>query len=189
MYGVCDVVFYKGDVRTSIGMETADCPIDAEETLLSLPDETPLVGFHGKVDFFGMSSLGLILVDTLDPVCQKPAFDDPNMWIYEAMDDFTAAEQSEGAITGPERARAQALEAILMDESLHNSAKSKEAIRNEIKEMHKWAPISLNTNGVPESIDDLKTVLERLTQLDEEHAPVTKTEMTLVLDQITEFYR
>ena len=38
--------------------------------MLRLPKETPLVGFHAKVDVFGIVSLGLILVDTLDEQCQ-----------------------------------------------------------------------------------------------------------------------
>ena len=34
-----------------------------------LPQETPLVGVHGEQTEDGITSLGLILLDTLDPVC------------------------------------------------------------------------------------------------------------------------
>ena len=85
-------------------MEAANCPENATtETIIDLPEETPLVGFHGKVDSFGITSLGLILVDTLDPVCSEPMTDGPDMWMYEAMDDFTAADFATSQITGKER--------------------------------------------------------------------------------------
>ena len=102
-FGVCDVVLSQGTVETSLAMENSDCTADSKDTIINLPEETPLVGLHGKVDMFGITQLGLILVDTLDPVCREPMKDAPNMWIYEAMDDFTAADYSEAQITGQER--------------------------------------------------------------------------------------
>ena len=69
IYGVCDVVLYQGTVKKSLGMDDPYCVPELDninETTLNLPLETPLVGFHGMVDSFGIVSLGLILVDTLD---------------------------------------------------------------------------------------------------------------------------
>ena len=156
--------------------------------MLRLPSDTPLVGFHGKVNMLGMTSLGVILVDTLDPVCQKPLLDDSNMWMYQAMDDFTAASQTEGDISKQERARAQALEAILMDESLHNVHRTKEDIAEAIKALHQWAPINIK-NGVPESLDDLKNLINQLEELDEDKEPLTNANLSLILDKIAQFYK
>jgi len=104
-------------------MDTPDCPPETETDTIYLSEDTPLVGFHGKVDLLGMTQLGLIFVDTMDPVCKRTSsVDDANMWIYEAMDDeFTAAQESESSLTGNERARAATLEAILMDKTLHSA--------------------------------------------------------------------
>lgn len=53
--GVCDVVFYEGLVRTSLAMETPDCPANAQTRSIYLAEETPLVGFHGMVNEAGMT--------------------------------------------------------------------------------------------------------------------------------------
>lgn len=45
------------------------------------------------------------------------------------MDDFEGAQESESSITGNEKARADALEAILMDKTLHEAAQSAAAVK------------------------------------------------------------
>ena len=70
--GVCDVVFYEGREQIHLAKNTEDCMgeyADIEETMIRLTEEAPLVGFHGMADFEGLVSLGLILLDNLDPVC------------------------------------------------------------------------------------------------------------------------
>ena len=135
----------------------------------------------------GVTSLGVILADNMDPACQRPMEDNERMWMYETMDDFTAAQQSEGEITKAERARAQALEAILMDEGISNVIHTKEEIRDAIKALHTWAPIEVK-NGVPASLDDLKTLIDRLMTLDMEKDPITNTELSLILEKIVQYY-
>ena len=68
--GVCDVVIYQGYKQTSLSSATMDCMpelMGIEETMIRLTPETPLVGFHGMATEKGLTSLGLILLDTLDP--------------------------------------------------------------------------------------------------------------------------
>lgn len=71
--GVCDVVFYKNEMSSHLARNYQDCSKgDAliTEYMTRLSDEAPLVGFHGMSDSYGLTSLGLILLDSLDPVCQ-----------------------------------------------------------------------------------------------------------------------
>lgn len=73
--GVCDVVIYQGTKITSLSKDPRNCLPEEEgieETWLSLPEDTPLVGFHGKSDGEVLNSLGLILLNKTDPVFQKP---------------------------------------------------------------------------------------------------------------------
>lgn len=94
-----------------------------------MPKETPLVGFHGMVDEFGINQLGLILVDTLDPVCQHPYYDEFTMpSIYIGMDDYESSMAVEESITEDEKVRAKALEAMLMYDNMVSAQKSKEEI-------------------------------------------------------------
>jgi len=53
--------------------------------------------------------------------------------------------------------------------------------------MNEWAPIDIE-NGVPATVEDLKTVLGRLDELSRNNMPVTLTEMTHVLEKIIEHY-
>ena len=43
-----------------------------EETNIRLPLDTPLVGFHGRTNGYMLNSLGLILFNKKDPMCQTP---------------------------------------------------------------------------------------------------------------------
>ena len=40
-----------------------------EEISMRMTEETPLVGFHGRVDSYGLRSLGVIMLDTMSPSC------------------------------------------------------------------------------------------------------------------------
>ena len=110
--------------------------------MLRLPKETPLVGFHAKVDVFGMVSLGLILVDTLDKQCQYANwYEDYVEAAVPGEDQFEQAEYVEGAITDEEMERAQALEAILLISSIEDTRKSQDDIKKQIEKLHQEKPI------------------------------------------------
>ena len=74
--GVCDVIIKRGDgTEESLSRDNFDCQAEFDtitKRTYDLPRETPLVGFHGIAYEEGLESLGLILLDTLDPVCQVP---------------------------------------------------------------------------------------------------------------------
>lgn len=53
--------------------------------------------------------------------------------------------------------------------------------------MHSWSPIKLHDEETF-SIDDLKSVLDRLAQLDYEDVPVTKTELEDIFDKLADYY-
>ena len=72
----------------------------------------------------GLVSLGLILLDNLDPVCQQP-HDNANFSMYEGMNIFDQSNAAEGAITQNEKDRAEALEAILKYDSMIKARESK----------------------------------------------------------------
>lgn len=72
---------------------------------IRLPEETPLVGFHGKVDEKGIASLGLILLETSDPICKQPS-EKPDMTIYAGLSETQKAKLVESGITKDEKARA-----------------------------------------------------------------------------------
>lgn len=74
--GVCDVILHQGTTSSkSLASAQPACTSGAEGIEVDsfqLPEETPLVGFHGLVDAYGLVSLGPILLDTIDPMCQQP---------------------------------------------------------------------------------------------------------------------
>lgn len=75
-YGVCDVVLERPNgKKESLSKDNADCKAEFDEITertYDLPRETPLVGFHGVAYEEGLESLGLILLDTQDPICLTP---------------------------------------------------------------------------------------------------------------------
>jgi len=79
---------------------------------LLLPEETPLVGFHGTSQGSFLTSLGLILVDTASPICQQRARY-PDAVLLEGIDLFERNAIIEAALSQQEKSRASALEAIL----------------------------------------------------------------------------
>lgn len=71
---ICDVIIYHGKDATNLSnVNDVNCnpeELGIEETIVRLPEETPLVGFHGHSDGLVLNSLGLILVNAADPACQ-----------------------------------------------------------------------------------------------------------------------
>ena len=102
--GVCDVVLYQGENESHLSQSAYDCKTRSAgvtETMLRLPEETPLVGFRGKVDEHGLVSLGLILVDTIDPICQI-ASSVADMSIYKGLTDSEKSKIAEDGISKAE---------------------------------------------------------------------------------------
>ena len=95
--------------------------------MLRLPTETPLVGFRGKVDEHGLVSLGLIFVDTIDPVCQtvQSAAD---ISMYKGLSETEQSKIVEDEMTQDEKDRAKALETILIYDSIAKARQSKEEV-------------------------------------------------------------
>lgn len=127
--GVCDVVIYQGKTVTSLSQDTSNCMPEEkgiEETWLRLPNDTPLVGFHSKSDGDMINSLGLILVNTKDPICQKP-LTEGHFQTYKG-NIFEQSEAAERDITKAERAKANALEAILVYDTIQKARESRSEI-------------------------------------------------------------
>jgi len=81
-----------------------DCQVElagVEETLLRLEPETPLVGFHGMATEDGITSLGLILLDTMTPGCLLAREPEWGSWIDESSE-FDIDEAVENSITREE---------------------------------------------------------------------------------------
>ena len=73
--GICEIVIYQGKSVTFLSGNDDACNSEDEgitETEIRLPEETPLVGFHGRSDGDVLNSLGLILLNRDDPACQQP---------------------------------------------------------------------------------------------------------------------
>lgn len=69
---ICDVIFYQGRQKQSLSKDNSECIAELTgitETMIRLPEQTPLVGLHGLADGQGLMSLGLIMVDTQDHNC------------------------------------------------------------------------------------------------------------------------
>lgn len=154
--------------------------------MIRLPEETPLVGFHGMADSYGIVSLGLILLDTLDPVCHQP-LDNSDMSLYQGMNDFQSSKFAEDQISREEKDRAKGLEAILIFDSMVKARESKEEVMEQIKTLHSYKPIKLHEDK-PASIDDLKELLDRLAHSDVENMPAARTEFELNESEVKEMY-
>ena len=87
--------------------------------------QTPLVGFHGRVDELGIVALGLIFFDTVSEECKK-SDGKHGMSMIEGIDDFTQAKVVEGMISPEESERAKTLEAILRYDMIRDNQESKE---------------------------------------------------------------
>ena len=112
---VCDVIIFHGKQATNLSKDTDEnCSpeeLGIEETIVRLPEETPLVGFHGYSDGIALNSLGLILVNARDPVCQQPVAHGQIQMYQGSIFEQSAA--AEGAITKKEMAKTKQLEEIL----------------------------------------------------------------------------
>jgi hypothetical protein len=116
------VSIYQGNKVTSLSKDNEECLPDEEgitETWLRLPEETPLVGFHGNTDGETLTGLGLILLNAEDPVCQKP-LSDGEFTMYKG-DIYEQSQAAEDSITKDERSKTAALEALLALDSVQKA--------------------------------------------------------------------
>jgi len=68
------------------------------ETMVRIPEETPLVGFHGRSDGTMLNSLGLIFFNAKEPACLKQPRVGDHHDSYEGSI-FEQSEAAERAIT------------------------------------------------------------------------------------------
>ena len=165
---MCDLVFYEGNEEMHLSESPHDCSSKFDDnvvtrTMLHLTDSAPLVGFHGRVGPQGIDSLGLIFFDSLDDICQNPSSDDDG-----GLEDDSekSAEIVEAEISAHERERAQALEKILIFDSLAKARESKEDILRQIEELQRQKPILADENDKPKSLESLINLFKRLEQYD-----------------------
>ena len=134
--GVCDVILYQGSTENHLSQSAYDCVLKKEsvtETMWHLSELAPLVGFHGEVDSEGIKALGLIFYDTLDASCRLPTTDSSE---YTNMTEAEITQLIEAEISTDEKKRAQALENILIFDSLTKARQSNEDIARQIQELH-----------------------------------------------------
>jgi len=126
-FGVCDVILRRANGKEeSLSADNTDCMLELDEITQKnyiLPKETPLVGFHGITEMEGLDSLGLILFDTKDPECKKPLKESQLGPDLINKSEFILDAYVEENITNREKARADALEAILSYKNLKDARK------------------------------------------------------------------
>lgn len=128
--GICNVVIYQGRKTTYLNQDVdGDCEIENKgvyETMLRIPEETPLVGFHAMSDDFGMASLGAIFVDTMSSMCRTASWH--NLSSLKGLNEFEASNAAESGITEAEKTRAKALETLLKYDSMMKARETKEMV-------------------------------------------------------------
>ena len=67
--GLCNVYIHQGDEATSLFSNCSGIYPGEFKVTYYLPKETPLVGFHGHEIEDDILAFGLILLNTLDPMC------------------------------------------------------------------------------------------------------------------------
>jgi len=189
LLGVCDVIIHHGDTTTHFTKDNRKCLLGLEgirETTLLLPEETPLVGFHGTSNSEKLSSLGLILADTESPQCQKP-LENPHLELYDGMSIFEASTEAESTISVREKSRATALEAILVFDSMIKAIENKLEVTHKIEELEQAMPLQIHPSEAI-TVDSLKKLMNRLTKIDLGKNATTKTELKQVFDQLSSIY-
>ena len=155
------------------------------ETVLRLPEETPLVGFHSMSDYDGMMSLGVILYDATEPGCQISKLGEYDEDQDPDADEFEESAYAESKITQEEKNRATALEAILQYNSLKRNRESKEDVLKKIKELHNLKPIDFEGQGIDR--ENLVELMERLAFLDDMDKPDIK-DLKVMFEQLSQHY-
>ena len=137
--GVCDVILYDNTTQSSLSLSNATDKCKPklsgiESISMTVPQEVPLVGFHGRVNEFGLVSLGLIMLDTISSKClhSSSSFD---MSLIQGNTAQEQADFAENSITKEEKERAKVLEAILRYDIMREAAVNKEELLQKIKDL------------------------------------------------------
>ena len=143
-YSICDIILRRANGKEeSLSPDNADCMLELDEITersYALPKETPLVGFHSISEEEGMDSLGLILFDSLDKQCQTPLTYNP-LETLDQKHEFVLDAYVEKNITEQEKARADALEAILSFKNIKDARKKQKSLKKQILALNKEQPI------------------------------------------------
>ena len=124
------------------------------------------------------------MVDTQDPVCLRSAPFGNEMNLYQNMNEYEASAAAEKSITKAEKARASALEAIIVYDSMMKARQSQDEIKELIETLEAKQPISQNI----ESQADLKDLLTRLSTYDKMNRKIAKSELKELFWQLADFY-
>ena len=149
-----------------------------------MSNETPLVGFHGYVDYEGIVQLGLIFHDAISDECQNSRRSN-EISMIDGMDEYSQAKVVEGMMTNEERERAKMLEAILRYDLIRQSKEDKEVTVQKIKNLINLKPINITNDGLPVSEEDFDEIFDRL---DEYYGDDGEGYFALSDDELDELY-
>ena len=189
MNGVCNVVVHQGDNGTlPLFNMCYEGDEDVRQISYYLPKETPLVGLHGLVTEESIMSLGLILLDTMDPACQKQLETSKigNLdTISKALLDFRVEDE----ISFNEQERAKILEAILQTDSLYESRyDNQDAIHTKIEELSKSKPVVLAKEEIDSDLFEIIDFLEDKEEDYEAGVPITMGELHELFKNLLSYY-
>lgn len=106
------------------------------------------------------------------------------MNLYQNMNEYEASAAAEKSITKEEKARAAALEAIIVYDSIQKARQSQDEIKEQIQTLEAKQPISQNLD----SQEDLKDLLQRLSSYDKMNRKVAKSELKDLFWRLADFY-
>ncbi len=137
-------------------------------------------------DEVGLTSLGLIFVDTDNKTCQK-ALDLGGIDMYSGADIADMDRVVEDSVTKEEHERAVALEAILIYDSMLKAKENAKDIAEQIQALNVKHPIRTQPTK-PASEEELRELLNRLYKLDTDDQPASKEDLVMIFDTLTEHY-
>ena len=197
-YSICDIILRRANGKEeSLSPDNADCMLELDEITernYALPKETPLVGFHSISEEEGMDSLGLILFDSMDKQCQTPLKYNP-LETLDQKHEFVLDAYVEKNITEQEKARADALEAILSFKNIKDARKKQKSLKSQILALNREQPIDIEDQfnvDIPSNVEEMAYFADRLDRLvsDEEQGKkdVTIAELRTMFLQLAIHY-
>jgi hypothetical protein len=197
-YSICDIILRRANGKEeSLSPDNADCMLELDEITernYALPKETPLVGFHSISEEEGMDSLGLILFDSMDKQCQTPLKYNP-LETLDQKHEFVLDAYVEKNITEQEKARADALEAILSFKNIKDARKKQKSLKSQILALNREQPIDIEDQfnvDIPSNVEEMTYFADRLDRLvsDEEQGKkdVTIAELRTMFLQLAIHY-
>lgn len=110
--------------------------------------------------------------------------------MYSNVNEFYLDQVVEETITREEQERANALEAILIYDSIVKARESKEDIRKQIEHLNKRRPIAFDSDNlaVVDSVEDLQSLFDSLNDLENSKKPRTKTDLRNIFTKLMDIY-